>query len=149
VDRTRVYSLRDAARALEMPEGNLRRAILLDQLRATEVDDDRQYLLEGTALQEFVRTLRSGETCAFPEADSLLPDLLTFLIIPVLIVLVLLFVRGPESPKPDSPATRRPAPAVAAPSNASETTPEADPQAPATLCPETDPDPATLEVPNY
>src|SRR5690348_12664667 len=104
VDATRVYALRDAARALEMPERNLRRAILLDQLRATEVDDDRQYLLEGSALQDFVRRLRPAEQCAFPGEDSLLPDLLTFLIIPILIVLVLLFVRGPEASRPDSAA---------------------------------------------
>src|SRR5581483_6473798 len=90
VDATRIYSLREAARALEMPEGTLRRAILLDRLRATEVDDDRQYLLEGSALQDFVRRLRPAEQCAFPAEDSLLPDLLTFLIIPILIVLVLL-----------------------------------------------------------
>jgi hypothetical protein len=112
IDATRVYSLRDAARALEMPEGNLRRAILLDQLRAIEVDDDRQYLLEGSALQDFVRRLRPTEQCAFPAEDSLLPDLLTFLIIPILIVLVLLFVRGPEAPRPDSAARDRAAPAA-------------------------------------
>lgn len=147
VDRARVYSLRDAARALEMPEGNLRRAILLDQLRAVEVDDDRQYLLDGAALQEFVRRLRPAEACAFPEPDSLLPDLLTFLIIPILIVLVLLFVRSPEGARQNAPAPQRPAPAVAAPEEETGPTLEALPPAPSPASDRAAP--APLEVPNY
>ncbi len=145
IDATRVYSLRDAARALEVPEGNLRRAILLDRLRAMEVDDDRQYLLEGSALQDYARHLRPSEQCAFPAEDSLLPDLLTFLIIPILIVLVLLFVRGPEAPRPDSAARDRAA-ATASPDASApklEAVPPAPPPPPA---PDVG-DPAAL--PNY
>jgi len=130
VDAARAYSLREAALALEMPEGKLRRAILLDQLRATEVDDDRQYLLEGSALQDFVRRLRPEEQCAFSAEDSLLPDLLTFLIIPILIVLVLLFVRSPEAPRPDSAARDRAAPAATVSPDASGPKLEAVPTAP-------------------
>jgi hypothetical protein len=104
IQRNQTYSLRDAARAIQVPEGALRRAILLDQVRAQEIDDDRQYLLEGGDLREYVRSLHPSDHCVFPEEDSLLPDLLTFLIIPVLIVLVLLFVKNPEAPRPDRPA---------------------------------------------
>lgn len=104
IHRHQTYSLREAARALDLPEGALRRAILLDQIKAHEVDDDRQYLLQGSDLREYLRDHRPSEPCVFPEEDSLLPDLLTFLIIPVLIVLVLLFVKNPEAPRPDRPA---------------------------------------------
>jgi hypothetical protein len=146
VDRTQVYSLKDAARALEIPEGALRRAVLMEDLRAMEVDDDRHYLLAGAALQEFLRRRHPDETCVFPDEDSLLPDLLTFLIIPILIVLALLFVKSPDGHRAD-PAAKT-APAAAAPAPPSGDLREGMPPSP--VRPALDPDsPGPLPAPNY
>lgn len=108
IDRGLVYSLQDAARAAELPEGKLRRAILLDELAACEVDDDRHYLIDGAALQTYLRRLHRAENCAFPENDNLWLELAYCLVIPLLILLILIFAKTPEGPRSDSPAPKPP-----------------------------------------
>lgn len=108
IDRGTAYSLEDAAKALEIPEGKLRRAILMDDLAAEQVDDDRHYLLQGDALQNYVRHLRPAEECVFVENGNLLLELAYCLIIPLLILLLLIFAKTPEMPRSDQ--TAHPAP---------------------------------------
>ena len=63
--RDGVYSLKEAAQALHLPEGRLRRAILLDDLPAIDVADDRHYLIQGRILQAYVQQLRPQEEPGF------------------------------------------------------------------------------------
>jgi len=108
IDHYQTYSLQDAARALAVPEGTLRRAILLDELSALGVDDDRHYVLDGGALQDFVRHLRPAECCVFPAGDSLWLDLALLLLIPLLILLVVFLTRNPEAFRAEPPAGSTP-----------------------------------------
>jgi len=117
VDRGTLYSLRDAALALEIPEGKLRRAILLDEVPAADVDDERQYLLDGAALQAFIRRTRPHENCVFPDNGSLFLELAYCLVIPLLILLVLIFARSPDPARPGA-ATKQTSPAVCVPGDA-------------------------------
>jgi len=118
VDRGTLYSLRDAALALEIPEGKLRRAILLDEVPAADVDDERQYLLDGAALQAFIRRTRPYENCVFPDNGSLFLELAYCLVIPLLILLVLIFARTPDPARPGT-TTKQTPPAACVPGDAS------------------------------
>ncbi len=50
------YSLRDASLLSGLPESRIRRAILLEDLPAQEVPDDRHYLIQGRSLAAYVGT---------------------------------------------------------------------------------------------
>lgn len=118
VDRGTLYSLRDASLALEIPEGQLRRAILLDEVPAADVDDERQYLLDGAALQTYIRSIRPAENCVFPDNGNLFLELAYCLVIPLLILLVLIFARTPEPSHPGA-TTKQAPPADCVPGDAS------------------------------
>jgi len=118
VDRGTLYSLRDAALALEISEGTLRRAILLDEVPAADVDDERQYLLDGAALQAYIRRVRPNENCVFPNNGNLFLELAYCLIIPLLILLVLIFAKSPEPVRPGAAIKQTP-PADCVPGDAS------------------------------
>lgn len=60
-----MYSLPDAANRMAVAESQLRRAILLDHLPATEVADDRQYLLMGRDLGTYLERIRPSEEIVF------------------------------------------------------------------------------------
>ena len=65
------YPLHWAAQAIDVEEGRLRRAILLEDLDAIPVPDDRQYLIHGMALRAYLRTLRPSEECEFFQDQEL------------------------------------------------------------------------------
>lgn len=71
IRRLAIYSLRQAEVALNLSEGQLRRAIVLDYLPAIDAADDRQYLIEGSTLQTYVRRIRPAEDCVFPTNNGL------------------------------------------------------------------------------
>lgn len=79
-----VYSLRDAARVLNVPEEQLRRLVLMGDLPAIDCADDRQYLLRGSVLQEHVRKLRPREEAVFEIDTSAFWALGIFLLLPIL-----------------------------------------------------------------
>jgi hypothetical protein len=118
VDRGTLYSLRDAALALEISEGKLRRAILLDEVPAADVDDERQYLLDGAALQAYIRRIRPNENCMFPDNGNLFLELAYCLVIPLLILLVLIFAKSPDPARPGAAIKQTP-PADCVPGDAS------------------------------
>ena len=64
------YALRDAARLAHLPEGQLRRAILLDRLPAQEVTDDRQYLLTGAILKRYLQSIRPKEEAIYDSDEE-------------------------------------------------------------------------------
>jgi hypothetical protein len=60
-----VYSLREAALRLGLPEGMLRRAILLEDDPAMSVDDDRHYLIAGRELRRYVEVIHPSDRSVF------------------------------------------------------------------------------------
>ncbi|HLY10596.1 MAG TPA: hypothetical protein VKW04_14930 [Planctomycetota bacterium] len=119
IERHQVYSLREASVALDLPEGTLRRAILLEEIASEVVDDDRHYLIQGAALQDYVRFLRPQEQCEFPDGMTLWSELALVLVIPVLILFVLLLTRTAAPSRPVSPAPSLP-PAAGVPGDPSD-----------------------------
>ena len=83
------YSLRDAARAGDLSRKDLRRAILLGEIDAEPVDDDREYLLRGAALPDHLRALRPQEQPRFEGADDAARVVGVFLAIPLVALLLL------------------------------------------------------------
>ena len=88
------YSLHWAAKAIDVEEGRLRRAILLEDLDAIPVPDDRQYLIHGMALRAYLRTLRPSEECEFFQDQELVckPGLAMLLCLGVLLASVLVLL---------------------------------------------------------
>jgi hypothetical protein len=83
------YPLRDAARACDLPRSKLRLAILLSEIDAEPVDDDREYLLRGGALQDYLRALRPMERPRFEGAPDAVGVVGVFLAIPLVALLLL------------------------------------------------------------
>jgi hypothetical protein len=103
------YSLRDAAELLGLPEGTLRRAILLESLQAEELGDDRQYLLDGKSLLAFVRKLRPEEEIHEERDEGGWWGLVILLLLPLvgaILILVAGSTRSPSSEGPPVPSPR-------------------------------------------
>lgn len=88
IHRHACYPIRDAARAADVPLGRLRRAVILGDVAAEAVDDDREYLVQGYALQAFVRAARPGENPDFRDAEDLDWGIGLFLAFPLVAFLV-------------------------------------------------------------
>lgn len=88
IHRYACYSLRDAARAADLPPQRLRRAVILGDLPAEPVADDRDYLIRGKDLQDHLRSIRRGERADFSEAESVDWGLGIFLAFPLVAILI-------------------------------------------------------------
>ncbi len=77
------YSLREAARLAGVPEENLRRSVLLGEIVATPVADDRQYLV---AASELSRYRGKKSTSSTPEPRERFFCLAAFAIVAILSV---------------------------------------------------------------
>jgi len=87
IDRSACYSLRDAARAADLPTRRLRRAVVLGDLPAEPVADERDYLIQGRDLQEHLRSIRRGERVVFSESESINWGIGVFLAFPLIAIL--------------------------------------------------------------
>jgi len=96
-----VYSLKDAADLSGVPENRLRRAILFEDLQAEDVPDERQYLIRGQVLAEYLRAPQSpaarrvGNDAApdpSPSAGAL------FFVLTVIIIVLLILAAVTASP---------------------------------------------------
>ena len=99
-----LYSLRDAAQGSDLSKDEVRRAIVLGDIVAEPVPDDREYLIPGRALQEHVRMLRPQERPVFDRPADAIEIVGVFLAIPVVALLLLAglhSVQQPEAPPPD------------------------------------------------
>ena len=88
VHRHAVYTLRDAARAADVPLGRLRRDVVLGDVPSEPVDDDREYLVTGQALQSFILRIRPGEQADFRDAEDVDWGIGVFLAFPLIAFLV-------------------------------------------------------------
>jgi len=88
IHRCACYSLRDAARAADLPMSRLRRAVVLGDLPADPVSDDRDYLIRGRDLQEHLRSIRRGERADFSGVESIDWGLGIFLAFPLAAILL-------------------------------------------------------------
>jgi len=117
------YPLRDAAFLSDLTKDELRRAVVLGEIVAESVADDREYLIPGRALQEHLRILRPQERPVFETPADAIEIVGVFLAIPMVALLILAGLRGvqePEAPPPDrslisqpqegTPRTRTPLP---------------------------------------
>jgi hypothetical protein len=95
------YSLRDAAQASGLAEGELRRAVVLGEIEAEPVDDVRDYLIPGRALQGHVRTLRPQERAVFDGTTDAVQVAGVFLAIPLVALLLLAGLQS-SGPSPTS-----------------------------------------------
>lgn len=105
------YSLREAAGLLDIPEGTLRRAILLDDLPAEGVCDDRHYLIEGHDLLAHFRLLRPDEESNGVSSPSIVGGAAFLALFPILAA-ILLLLAGMRSPKGDNRPQVDPIPAI-------------------------------------
>lgn len=112
IQKDAAYSLRDAARVLRIPVSQVRRAILLNELLAIEVSDDRQYVIQGEDLEEFLRVL---EPRAIIEdghlnggGDSIWAIAVLILIPLLALVSLIIGVLAAPASTPDAPASPGP-----------------------------------------
>jgi len=82
------YSLSQAARAADVPPGRLRRAIVLGELQAEPVADERDYLVSGRHLQEYIRSLRPNERAEFESDGNLGLAIALFFAVPLVMSLI-------------------------------------------------------------
>jgi hypothetical protein len=82
------YSLSQAARTADVPPGRLRRAIVLGELQAEPVADERDYLVSGRHLQEYIRTLRPDERAEFESDGNLGLAIALFFAVPLVMSLI-------------------------------------------------------------
>jgi len=85
-----LYPLRDAAVLLGIPEGQLRRAVLLENLPAQEVCDDRHYLFSGTTLLAYARRPRPFEEVLERDRETAAWGLAILLLFPILAAVLLI-----------------------------------------------------------
>jgi len=97
------YSLRDAAVLLGVPEGTLRRAILMDSIQAQELSDDRQYLIEGKSLLAYVRKLRPEEEIEEERGEGVWWSLAFLALVPLLAAICFLAAGGVRSRSSERP----------------------------------------------
>lgn len=103
IDRFTSYPLSQAAKAAEMPQGKLRRAIVLGELEAEPVADERDYLVEGRHLQEYIRSLRTNERAEFSSENDLGWVIGLFLAIPLLTLMIAIPLTDATKEKPQGP----------------------------------------------
>lgn len=60
-----VYSLRESALRLDLPEEMLRRAMFFEDILAMPVDDDRHYVVVSGELRRYVESLHPSDRCVF------------------------------------------------------------------------------------
>jgi hypothetical protein len=123
IRRTEAYSLKDAAAALAVPEGQLRRAILLSDLPALDVPDDRQYLLLGSTLRAYVQALRPEENCRFDPGDDVFYGMAFLAILPLIALIVSLCIMATTSPSRVQCRLHPALPAPSAPMDAERSSP--------------------------
>ncbi|MBV8879615.1 MAG: hypothetical protein JO332_06625 [Planctomycetaceae bacterium] len=92
------YSLREAARLADIPVDRLRRAVVLGDVPAEPVDDDRDYLLRGQAIRDYVQSIRPGERAELHGGDDIDWGIGIFLAFPLLALFV--FGIGLNCPPP-------------------------------------------------
>lgn len=101
------YSLRDAAALSDLSKDELRRAVVLGEIDAEPVADDRDYLIPGRALQEHVRMLRPQERPVFDGPADAIEIVGVFLAIPMVALLLLAGLRGVRQSEPEPTAPDR------------------------------------------
>jgi hypothetical protein len=89
IERRSSYSLRDASRVTRLPESQIRRAILLNELSGIEVSDDRQYLISGEDLRSYLLSIAPKAVIRSPQDESD-PGSIAALVILILIPLLAL-----------------------------------------------------------
>jgi hypothetical protein len=107
-----VYSLHEAARLADIPKGELRRAILLEEIPAHEVSDDRHYVLDGSALLDYLRRLRPHEEVEEEANDGVIWGLVLLALFPIVVVIVLLLAGATTTSKPVGRPIPSPGPAI-------------------------------------
>jgi len=101
------YSLRDAASVSDRSRHELRRAVLLGDIDAESVDDDREYLIPGRALQAHLRLLRPQERPMFEDSAQAIEIVGVFLAIPMVALLLLAGLQSIEPSEPRAPTPAR------------------------------------------
>lgn len=88
----KLYSLRDAARLTGLPEKDLRRSILMGELVAEEVADERQYLISSSSLRPLCKKEFSIAIQSVPTKKERVLSLAAFAVVAILSIGPLLFV---------------------------------------------------------
>ncbi len=97
-----LYSLREAAELTGIPEGRIRRAILLEDLPALAAPDDRQYLLLGRTLEDYLHSRRTGGVGSGPPPRSSLAESAFFFALLLVIAVLLILASSVASRSPES-----------------------------------------------
>jgi hypothetical protein len=92
------YSLRNAARLLNLPEGRLRRAILLEGLAAEEVADGREYVIDGGVLRSFIQGIRPNEKSDQGDAWLYFWTLALLIFLPLILGFIIMFTSSAHNP---------------------------------------------------